>query len=671
MLLQRTFAQLAWATSACFFLAGCALTSTQSYADTPRITAEHYYQLTQMSDLTLSNNGELLAFTQTHVSEDRRGRERSIYLLRAGETTPIQFTQGKSDSAPLFSPNGEQLLFLGSRNDESGLYVMSTHGGEPRLHTQLQQGSIRDLVWHPNGQFIYLTISHEPEVTDPWQKKEEDKTPKADVDVIEFARYKRQGGYLSPSKTTLWRMNADGSEPIRLLTDFTFDINGITISPNGKSLAFTTNQHPEAENGAFASDLFVLTNEQDLRAVEHSAVYLSQPVFIDNYNLAYTSRTNAYAAPALERINLHSQAQQVLSAAMDYPPQQLWVWQNALWFTTDYHGSRPLMRMTLDGKTTEVVQGEGYSTSNWAVSQNGDRLAWVRENETTAPELVVAANPKQGAPLVYAPNNEWVQPLELDAYQRFTTLTADQHELEVFVLLPKGTSSSNKVPVVLNIKGGPGGMWGHQWFMENQLYAARGYAVVFVNYRGSTGFGYAHQNAVRFDYGGVDYRDNIAALDAALARFAGLDADRQFITGGSHGGFLTNWATTQTQRFKAAVTQRSVSNWISEAGTQAFPPISMREEFGGSIWENYDYYWNRSPLKYANQVTSPTLIIHSTDDHITPIGQGEEWFYALHANNVPVEMVVFRGEGHGLSRNGRPVNLVERLNRIVDWFDAH
>ncbi|WP_330087570.1 alpha/beta hydrolase family protein [Alkalimonas mucilaginosa] len=226
-------------------------------------------------------------------------------------------------------------------------------------------------------------------------------------------------------------------------------------------------------------------------------------------------------------------------------------------------------------------------------------------------------------------------------------------------------------PLILNIKGGPGGMWGHQWFHEFQMMAAAGYAVVFTNYRGSTGYGYAHQHAVHADYGGVDFRDNMAVLDHVLQQHDWLDSSRLYITGGSHGGFLTNWITTQTDRFKAAVTQRSVSNWLSEAGTQQYPPNSMRREFAGTIWQNFELYWNRSPLKYANQVSTPTLIIHSTEDHITPIGQGEEWFYALKANDVPVEMVVFKGEGHSLSRNGTPINLVERLKRILAWFERY
>jgi dipeptidyl aminopeptidase/acylaminoacyl peptidase len=193
--------------------------------------------------------------------------------------------------------------------------------------------------------------------------------------------------------------------------------------------------------------------------------------------------------------------------------------------------------------------------------------------------------------------------------------------------------------------------------------------VAFVNYRGSTGYGHAHQQALRLDYGGADAEDNLRAVDVVLARHDWIDPARLFITGGSHGGFLTNLITTRTDRFRAAVTQRSVSNWISEAGTQAYPPRGMRVEFGGTIWENFDLYWQRSPLAHAPRVTTPTLIIHSDGDRITPLGQGEEWFYALKAVGAPVEMVVFRGEGHGLSRGGTPVNLVERLRRIIGWFD--
>lgn len=241
-----------------------------------------------------------------------------------------------------------------------------------------------------------------------------------------------------------------------------------------------------------------------------------------------------------------------------------------------------------------------------------------------------------------------------------------------FLLKPVNWEEGKSYPLILNIKGGPGGMWGHQWFHEFQMMAARGYAVFFTNYRGSHGYGFAHQEQVFQDYGGADYRDNMAGLQHVLENYPWTDKNRLYITGGSHGGFLTNWITTQhPERFKAAVTQRSVSNWISEAGTQSYVPQAMRDEFGGTLWENYDLYWGRSPLKYANQVQTPTLIIHSTDDEITPIGQAKEWYYALKINNVPTVMVIFEGENHDLSRTGTPVNLVERINQILNWFERY
>jgi dipeptidyl aminopeptidase/acylaminoacyl peptidase len=201
------------------------------------------------------------------------------------------------------------------------------------------------------------------------------------------------------------------------------------------------------------------------------------------------------------------------------------------------------------------------------------------------------------------------------------------------------------------------------------MYAAKGYAVAYVNYRGSNGYGIAHSKAVRLDYGGADYQDNIQVLDVVLSQSAWIDDQKLYLTGGSHGGFLTNWITTKTDRFKVAVTQRSISPLLSEAGTQEFTPKQMNAEFGGNLWTNFDYYWDRSPLQFANKKSTPTLIIDSDGDMITPIGQGKEWFYALKANGAPTEMVVFKGENHSLSRSDTPTNLVERLDRILEWFE--
>ncbi|RUO44070.1 S9 family peptidase [Aliidiomarina taiwanensis] len=672
---------VAAALSASLVLSGCALAHTPAETQTEQraLTAEDYYHIKQLSQLALSDNGQLLAFVQAQVSDDRRSRETSIWVHKAGQEHPVRFTSGKSDRAPVFSPDGTTLLFQGSRpgtgplagKDVSGLYAMSTSGGEAQLLLHLEQARIQQLAWYPDNTRLLLTLSHAPEVTDPQAKAEKKEQPEADSDFIAYADYKRQGGYKSERVSTLWEYNTQTHRLTRLAAEVEHSIQDAQLSPTGEHIVFTVNRHPDAREGAYARDI-ILWSEGDTQLLQAGKAYAGQPLWIDSEHLAFVRRENAYAAPSLLSTNIHSGTVQLLAERMDHHPRNLVAAHDALWFIADHCGSRMLFRTALDGSGYQPVTGEGFSLSSLVVSEQGQQWAWLRENEVQPTELVrvsAQGKPSNHLPALYDPNTELLAKLKLTPYQRFTTETPDQQSLDVFFLAPKQTAENT--PVILNIKGGPGGMWGHQWFPENQLLAGHGYAVTFVNYRGSTGYGYDYQNKVRFDYGGVDYRDNISALDATLERFPWLDKEQQFITGGSHGGFLTNWATTQTDRFKAAVTQRSVSNWISEAGTQAFPPLSMQQEFGGTLWENYDYYWDRSPLQFANKVTTPTLIIHSSDDHITPIGQGEEWFYALKANQVPVEMVVFRGEGHGLSRSGKPVNLVERLQRMVEWFNRY
>lgn len=674
-----------------FFLTGCALaqppSSVQPIKQTTAFSAEDYYQFKQLDQVTLSASGEILAFVQTEVSVDRRSRESTLWLHRLGQAQPQQFTTGKQDHSPLFSPQADILLFQGSRpgvgehagKNISGLYQMPLNGGEPRLLLHLPQAQLQQLVWHPDGKSLYLTLSHQLDVTEPRAAKTNITTTTADSHLIRYAAYKRQGGYRNEQQTSLWQYHLASDSLTRLAADFPHNIQQFALSPNGEQLVFSANPHPDAKDGAFASDLFLLDLQQpkQVKNLVTGNLYAGQALWLNNHELAYLHRENTFAAPSIYRISSQGENKQALALHMEHSPGQLQQAQNALWFIADHQGSRVLFKLALDGSGYQEVTGEGFSLSALATNSDGTQWAWLREHETQATELVRVSSdqPHNDIAALYNPNAAILAKLQLIPYERFTIQTTanetyQPYQLEVFFLPPAGPRKAN-TPVILNIKGGPGGMWGHQWFPENQLFAAQGYAVVFVNYRGSTGYGYQHQNSVRLDYGGVDYFDNIQALDAALARYPWLSADHQYITGGSHGGFLTNWATTQTQRFRAAVTQRSVSNWVSEAGTQTYPPYSMQQEFGGTIWQNFDYYWGRSPLKYADRVTTPTLIIHSTDDHITPIGQGEEWFYALKANQVPVEMVVFSGEGHGLSRTGKPVNLVERLNQIIGWFERY
>lgn len=648
-----------------------AISALATASESRLITASDYHQMVAVGDTAVSADGSTLAFVKTTVTDNQRSRNSTIWLSRNGEPA-VQFTRENSDFSPVFSADGSSLLFLSGREQGTALYQIRLAGGEAQPLLRLKQGSISNVVPHPNGNELLLSVRVNPEVSDLLVAAEkQDDT--ADISVISNAVYKRQGGYLDSQRTGLWHYNISEQQLSAITGNNEWNESSASYSPNGECIAFASNRHPQANEGYFASSVFVRCGD-DERELATPVGHASSPVWTSNRSLAYVYRPSNYAAPHLHHYDLTIDAYQVLAEAMDHGPSNLQFANNALWFTSDDRGSRTLQKVDIDNGGYRYVAGRGVSMESVVVADSG-AIAWVEHNEVRLPEVYFRATSDFNAEspsIALSSFNQTLQAeLDLASYEVLQAENERGDVLDVFFLRPAEVVQGQKYPVILNIKGGPGGMWGHQWFQEMQLMRAHGYAVVFVNYRGSSGYGQDFADQVRLDYGGADYRDNIVALDAVLARYSWLDSDRQYITGGSHGGFLTNWATTQTNRFRAAVTQRSVSNWISEAGTQAFPPLSMIEEFGGTIWENYDYYWGRSPLKYANQVTTPTLIIHSNHDHITPIGQGEEWFFALKANQVPVEMVVFDREGHGLSRGGRPINLVERLERIIEWFDRH
>ena len=221
---------------------------------------------------------------------------------------------------------------------------------------------------------------------------------------------------------------------------------------------------------------------------------------------------------------------------------------------------------------------------------------------------------------------------------------------------------------MLSVHGGPAGQYGVDWSQEFQIYAAKGWAVFFCNPRGSTGYGEKFERAIKNNWGGMDYQDIMAGLDAVLARNPWIDTDRLGVTGGSYGGFMTNWILGHTTRFKAAVTLRSLSNFISDDGTRD-GAYGHEDDFSGFLFDDFEQYWNASPLKYAKNVKTPTLILHSDFDYRVPLEQGEQWFRALKRYGVNAEFVIFPRENHNLTRTGEPKHLVESLEWQLYWFE--
>jgi dipeptidyl aminopeptidase/acylaminoacyl peptidase len=249
----------------------------------------------------------------------------------------------------------------------------------------------------------------------------------------------------------------------------------------------------------------------------------------------------------------------------------------------------------------------------------------------------------------------------------FYVRSFDNAEIQGWLMKPVGWEAGKKYPLILSVHGGPHGSYGYGFNAAFQAYAARGYAVLFINPRGSSGYGQRFSDGTLREWGGGDYKDLMAGVDEALRRYSWIDADKMGVTGGSYGGFMTNWIITQTPRFRAAVASASVSNLISFYSTSLYQDL-IHAEFGGFPWDDYDLLWRWSPLRYVKNVQTPTLFIHGELDNDVHITQAEEMYTALRQRGVPAVLVRYPREGHGLRE---PKHRLDALERTLAWFDKY
>ena len=247
---------------------------------------------------------------------------------------------------------------------------------------------------------------------------------------------------------------------------------------------------------------------------------------------------------------------------------------------------------------------------------------------------------------------------------------SEGENLHGWVLLPDGFSAKKKYPAILDVHGGPRCVYGETFFHEMQAWAARGFVVFFTNIRGSDGRGDAFAD-IRGQYGTVDFRNLMDFTDAVLKAYPNIDPERLCETGGSYGGFMTNWIITHTDRFCAAASQRSISNWISMTFVSDIGIFFDSDQCGGRDCFDFEKQWSSSPLRYVKGAKTPTLFIHSDEDYRCPVDQGIQMMNALAAQNVETRIVIFHGENHELSRSGKPAHRLRRLREITEWFEKH
>jgi dipeptidyl aminopeptidase/acylaminoacyl peptidase len=347
------------------------------------------------------------------------------------------------------------------------------------------------------------------------------------------------------------------------------------------------------------------------------------------------------------------------------------IWENnqSLLFAIEDGGNVCMYRVAADGSSEpEVVIGGDFMLTGYDAV--GGQIVHSFHTPTQLSELFV------GDRQVTEIGRAFCDARDLPAPERFVAISADGSEVEAWIVRPVGFEDGKRYPLLLNIHGGPFSQYGNKFFDEFQVYAGAGYAVVYSNPRGSSGYSEAWGRAIRGPvadgpgWGTVDYEDCMAVVDEALKRFEFLDSDRLGVMGGSYGGYMTSWIVGHTDRFQCAISERAVNQFMSEGEESDFGSF-FKSEIGAHFWEAPDAYLKHSPSTYAKNIVTPLLILHSENDLRCPVGQAEGLFAILRTLKREVEFVRFPVEGHELSRSGNPVHRVMRFEIILDWLGRH
>ncbi len=660
------------------------------------LVPEDLARLVLVSDPQISPDGERVVYVAQRMDREKNKYFSRLRLARADGADDRPFTgDGHADGSPRWSPDGRWIAFCSNRDERSQIWRIPVDGGEAEALTELEEGGIGELHWSPDGSRIAFTYRPRPE----WQRKDAVEARKKDnrstpALVVRRLHYRAEGdGYFGEER---WHVHVVdvASRQVTPVTSGHWDHGSLAWSPDGTRLACVTNRTEDPD----------LTPEhQEIRifpAGGGEGAAIEAPVG-PKYSLAWSpdGRWIAYFGhtdvrdtwsatdPHVWLVPANGGTGRDLSAALDRPVGDstlgdlrsfgggnagpLWLPDSrGLLFLASDRGACHVYRVGLDGDAPEnLTPGFRGEVASLSLDRAGRRVASVVGDALRPGDVEVAE--LSGGSLAYRRvsdlNAAFLAEVRL-AEPEEVTAPSEGGEVHGWLVRPPG--AEGPAPLLLYIHGGPHTQYGWAMMFEIQILAARGLAVLFTNPRGSRGYGQEHVAAIRGDWGGPDYRDLMAAVDHALT-LPGIDPERTGVTGGSYGGYMTNWIVGHTDRFRCAITQRSVVNLHSMGGTCDFN-FSDTPYFGGNTWDRPERLLAQSPLSHAGRVNTPLLIIHSEGDLRCPIEQAEQLFAALRRQGKTVEFVRYpREANHGLSRSGPPDLRLDRIERIAAWLERY
>ncbi len=651
------------------------------------VKIEDLFDYRYPENLTYSPDGKTLAFTLAKADKEKDNYHRDVWIIRDGKVS--QLTSAFSSSIVFWDDDTHLVIRRAKEEHEPGvteLYKIDINGGEAMewLKLPLPVNGIKKV----SDSLYAVAAMIDKNDPDAWKKdpetrkkEAEEKKKQGNVQVVDEVPYWFNGaGFTNGNRTALFILNTADENKIKRITAADFSMGEFIVDDG--VVYYTGN---------------VMKTVQSL----YSRVY-SYNTKTKKKETVYKKEDHEIYALMKDNDRLAALASNMKEYGVNQTPDLVEIRDGKIRTILDPHrqfGSSVVGDTLLGGGKSGVMKNgsiyvivtEEDHNAIWKydsayektvvydapgkvamIDVNGEKIAFVKEDAGSLGEIY-EMNPDGTECVKLTDFNSACLKDKYVALPQRVDYVSNGTELHGWVLLPENYEKKKKVPAVLDVHGGPRCVYAEMFFHEMQVWVSRGYAVFFTNIPGSDGRDDAFAD-IRGKYGTIDYEALMDFTDAVLKKYDRIDPEKVCETGGSYGGFMTNWIITHTDRFCAAASQRSISNWISMSFISDIGPYFGPDQCGApGLYgdENTRLMWERSPLRYAKNCKTPTLFIHSDEDYRCPLPEGMQMMQALAANGVETRMVIFHGENHDLSRGGKPLNRIRRLKEISDWFDAH
>jgi dipeptidyl aminopeptidase/acylaminoacyl peptidase len=646
---------------------------------TQGLATEDLVKLRSVGAVELSPDGHHLAYTVTMFDEPGRPYAQ-LWIMDLATQKSIR-VGGEKDrgSGPVWSPDGKVLAFVGKQGERHGLMIAKTDGSDvtelvsPEGSNSPLPGMGNQISWSPEGKQIAY-ISSTPD----------DRAAEVSGDPLVITRYL----YKPDAGEGMTRFNDNrrlhifvvdvGSKQTRQLTKGNTDEHSIDWSPDGKELLYLTNPEPNQDE-FFNYDVFALKlADNSFRRITATEFNEYNPqwspdgkrILFRGTRRGLTDRETTMEDTHVWVMNLDGSDRREIGAVIDQRQgSPKWAPDgNSVYFTVQERGSNYLVRLPISGGAPEYVVKDSGGVGSFSIGKGGT-IAYSFQSPRDVSQLYLKTGNTAPRKLTDL-NAQLLGGKQIAEVESFTFISNDnKFEVEAFLTKPLGMTATSKHPLIVNIHGGPHGQNGPGFSYRNQVYAARGWAVLNVNYRGSTGYGQKFADAVFGDQDGNEGQDVLYGVSAAVRRYPWIDRERMGIEGVSYGGQLTDWLITQTNEFKAAIPTAGIANLVSYNYMTYYNQYEEME-FGQFLHQGnlMDVAWERSALKHVAAAHTPTMLLHGENDNDVPIAEAEQFFIALKDVGTEAVFVRYPREGHGLAEVGHSI---DSINRSIAWYEKH